>query len=170
MFGASKFLWGNVFLKNLKMFYLDLMRSVLRFVLRSVLRFCTKLLWRNVFSKNYAKSRVFQKHNQQQAFLELFFSNFDKLLIFLETSVKRDFFCKIDPPSLLQIFELFSLMGWMDGWNGTAYQKCASNFFILCEYIGNLSTYIYIYISMFKVCHQLCYGFENLMSSWRVWI
>ena len=23
---------------------------------------------------------------------------------------------------------------------------------------------------MFKVCHQLCYGFENLMSSWRVWI
>ena len=29
--------------------------------------------------------------------------------------------------------------------------------------------YIPIYISMFKVCHQLCYGFENLMSSWRVW-
>ena len=23
---------------------------------------------------------------------------------------------------------------------------------------------------MFKVCHQLYYGFENLMSSWRVWI
>ena len=39
-------------------------------------------------------------------------------------------------------------MGWMDGWDGmgwdgTEYQKCPSNFFILCEYIVNLNTYIY---------------------------
>ena len=33
-----------------------------------------------------------------------------------------------------------SLMGWMDG---TEDQKCPSNFFILCEYIGNVYTYIY---------------------------
>ena len=58
-----------------------------------------------------------------------------------------------------------SLMGW-DGMGWTEYQKCPSNFVILCEYIVNV--YTYIYISMFKVCHQLCYGFENLMSSWRV--
>ena len=46
-----------------------------------------------------------------------------------------------------------------DGMGGlvdkTEYQNCPSNFFILC-------------VSMFKVCHQLCYEFENLMSSWRV--
>ena len=30
-----------------------------------------------------------------------------------------------------------------DGWvGGTEYQKCPSNFFILCEYIGNVYTYI----------------------------
>ena len=29
------------------------------------------------------------------------------------------------------------------GWvGGTGYQKCPSNFFILCEYIGNVYTYI----------------------------
>ena len=27
-------------------------------------------------------------------------------------------------------------------WGGTGYQKCPSNFFILCEYIGNVYTYI----------------------------
>ena len=27
--------------------------------------------------------------------------------------------------------------------DGTGYQKCPSNFFILCEYIGNVYTYIY---------------------------
>ena len=31
-------------------------------------------------------------------------------------------------------------------------------------------TCIGLLIYMFKNCHQLCYGFENLMSSWRVWI
>ena len=32
----------------------------------------------------------------------------------------------------------------MDGWvDGTGYQKCPSNFFILCEYISDVYTYIY---------------------------
>ena len=31
--------------------------------------------------------------------------------------------------------------GWV-GWDGTEDQKCPSNFFILCEYIGNVYTYI----------------------------
>ena len=36
--------------------------------------------------------------------------------------------------------------GW-DGWDGwMEYQKCPSNFFILCEYIGNIYLLIYIYI------------------------
>ena len=42
------------------------------------------------------------------------------------------------------IFFIFD--GWMGGWMGVAeYQKCPSNFLILCEYIGNVYTYIYIY-------------------------
>ena len=57
--------------------------------------------------------------------------------------------------------------GWdgMDGW--TEYQKCPSNFFILCEYIEHVYTYLYIYI--LKNCHQHSYGFQTLMSSWRSW-
>ena len=46
-------------------------RTTFRTAFRTAFR--TKLLWGNVFSKNHAKSRVFQKHIQQQAFLELFF-------------------------------------------------------------------------------------------------
>ena len=34
-------------------------------------------------------------------------------------------------------------MGWMDGW--MEYQKCPSNFFILCEYIEDVYTYLYIF-------------------------
>ena len=47
-----------------------------------------------------------------------------------------------------------SLMGWV-GWDGTGYQKCPSNFFILCEYIGNVYTYIYIYIHVQSVSPTL---------------
>ena len=31
----------------------------------------------------------------------------------------------------------------MDGWDGTGYQKCPLIFFILCEYIGKVYTYLY---------------------------
>ena len=42
------------------------------------------------------------------------------------------------------IFFIFD--GWMGGWMGVAeYQKCPSNFLILCEDIRNLYAYIYIY-------------------------
>ena len=38
---------------------------------------------------------------------------------------------------------LFDGVGWDGvGWGGTEDQKCPSNFFILCEYIGNVYTYI----------------------------
>ena len=41
-----------------------------------------------------------------------------------------------------------SLMGWggvgWDGMGGTEYQKFPSNFLILCEYIGNVYTYIHL--------------------------
>ena len=37
-------------------------------------------------------------------------------------------------------------MGWI-GWDGwTEYQSCPSNFFILCEYIELVYTYLYLYI------------------------
>ena len=35
----------------------------------------SKLLWGNVFLRNRAKSKVFQKHQRQQAFFELIFQN-----------------------------------------------------------------------------------------------
>ena len=40
---------------------------------------------------------------------------------------------------------LFDGSGGLVGWlmDGTEDQKCPSNFFILCEYIGNVYTYIY---------------------------
>ena len=32
-----------------------------------------------------------------------------------------------------------------DGIDGMEYQMCPSNFFIICEYIENVCTYLYIY-------------------------
>ena len=61
-------------------------------------------------------------------------------------------------------------MGWMDGWDGwTEYQKCPSIFFILCRYIDHVYICLYIYIYIFKNCHQDSYGFKNLMSSLGSW-
>ena len=45
---------------------------------------------------------------------------------------------------LFENLKMFYLMGWVGGWVGwTEDQKCPSNFFILCEDIGNVYTYIY---------------------------
>ena len=52
---------------------------------------------------------------------------------------------------LFENLKMFYLMRWGGmgwdgmGWDGTEYQKCPSNFFILCEYIENVYTYLYIY-------------------------
>ena len=47
-------------------------------------------------------------------------------------------------------------MGWY-GWMGwTEYQKCPSNFFILCEYIEYV---LYLLIFILKNCHRNLYGF-----------
>ena len=52
-----------------------------------------------------------------------------------------------------------SLMGWMGLMDGTEDQKCPSNYFILCEYIGNLYTYIY-----------LCLKFiTNFIMGFKIW-
>ena len=57
-------------------------------------------------------------------------------------------------------------MGWDGmGLDGTGYQKCPSNFFILSDYLENVYTYIYI----LKNCHQHSYGFQNFMRSWGSW-
>ena len=34
--------------------------------------------------------------------------------------------------------------GWMDGWDGTEYQKCPLKIFILCKYIDKVYTYLYM--------------------------
>ena len=51
------------------------------------------------------------------------------------------FFC----PLLLTYLRMDG-MGWMDGME---YQKCPSNFFILCGYIEHVYTYLYIYTENF---------------------
>ena len=53
-----------------------------------------KLLCVNVFLKNHAKSKVFQKHERQQAFLNFFFQ-FEQTFNIFRKFVKRYFFCKI---------------------------------------------------------------------------
>ena len=50
-------------------------------------------------------------------------------------------------------------MGWMDGWDGTEYQKCPSIFFILCGYIDKLNTYLYI---LLKIVPNILMGFKIL--------
>ena len=53
-----------------------------------------------MFLKNHAKSRVFQKHLQGEAFFELFFFQFEQKFDIFGNFVQSDFFWKIDPPSL----------------------------------------------------------------------
>ena len=73
----------------------------------------SKLLWGNVFFKNHAKSKVFQNTPTYTPFLNFFEQNFDILRKF----VLRDFFCKIDPPSLFWAnfgaFQKFHLKGFL---------------------------------------------------------
>ena len=53
----------------------------------------------------------------------------------------------------------FDGMGWGGvGWDGTEDQKCPSNFFILCEYIDNVYTYIYPcskFVTKFVMCLKI---------------
>ena len=49
-----------------------------------------------------------------------------------------------------------SIYGW-DGWDGMVYQKCPSNFFILCGYIEHVYTYFYIYS---KIVNKILMGFK----------
>ena len=74
-----------------------------------------------------------------------FFSNLSKILIFsdhspLEVSTKPLHLPPGSSAGFTPRARSASLMGGM-GWDGTEDQKCPSNFFILCEYIGNLYTY-----------------------------
>merc|ERR1711951_338951 len=54
------------------------------------------------------------------------------------------------------------LEGWTDG---TGYQKCPLNFFILCGYID----YVMSTCIRNKNCQQHSYGFQTFMSSWGSW-
>ena len=51
-----------------------------------------------------------------------------------------------------------SLMGLVDG--------RSNGFFIFLHTLWVYRTCIGLLIYMFKICHQLCYGFESFMSSW----
>ena len=97
-----------------------------------------------MFLKNHAKSKVFQNNRRPQAFFdEILCQVGDSIFIAAEVSTKP-----VHSPSGVQRNLRTrggapSLMGWDGmGWDRTGYQKCPSNFFILCEYIGNVYTYI----------------------------
>ena len=58
---------------------------------------------------------------------------------------------------------------WWDGRDGGTGRSTKVSFNFL-HILWVYRTCIGLLTSMFKNCHQLFYGFENLMSSWRVWI
>ena len=55
-----------------------------------------------------------------------------------------------------------SLMGLVGGW----VDGVSNGSFIFLHTLWVYRTCIGLLIYMFKICHQLCYGFENFMSSW----
>ena len=89
----------------------------------------------------------------------VFLKNHAKSKVFQNNRRQPAFFVKI----WCQVGEL--VYDSFDGWDGISK--------VSFKFLYTLWVYrkcIYLYIIMFKVCHQLFYGFENLMSSWRVWI
>ena len=131
----------------------------------------SKLLWGIVFSNLYTESKVFQIIRRPQAFL----SKFDVKLGswgMIHTGKHRPLEVSTKPlplpPGSSAGFtpraRSASLMGWggLDGVSNESF-----NFlYTLLVY----RTCIGLLIYMFKNCHQLCYGFKNMMSSWRFWI
>ena len=55
-----------------------------------------------------------------------------------------------------------SLMGWVGWW----VDGVSNGSFIFLHTLWVYRTCIGLLIYMFKICHQLCYGFESFMSSW----
>ena len=57
------------------------------------------------------------------------------------------------------------------GWDGVGWMDGISKVYFKFLYTLWVKwTFIVLLLYMFKNCHQICYGFENLMSSWGVWI
>ena len=102
-----------------------------------------------MFLKNHAKSKVFQNNRRTQAFLVKISCQVGKLGYNSHgrTQSFRSFDQALTSPSGVQrrIYTTSAereFDGLVGGSGGTGYQKCPSNFFILCEYIGNVYTYI----------------------------
>ena len=62
------------------------------------------------------------------------------------------------------LFDGLGGVGW-DGWDGIS--KVSFNF-LYTSWVYRSCVYLLIYV--IKFCHQHSYGFQNLISSWRVWI
>ena len=56
----------------------------------------------------------------------------------------------------------WDVMGWMDGVSKVSFN------FLYTSWVYRSCIYLLIYV--IKFCHQHSYGFQNLISSWRVWI
>ena len=57
--------------------------------------------------------------------------------------------------AVIRFFEILKMFYCSDGW--TEYQKCPSNFFILCGYKEHVYTYLYVYS---KIVSNILIGFE----------
>ena len=105
----------------------------------------SKLTYVRVFLKNHAKSKVFQNTPSTMPFLNIFFQfeqNFD---IFRPQSFRSFDQALTSPSGVQRRIYTTSAEREFDGVGGVGWtedQKCPSNFFILCEYIGNVYTYI----------------------------
>ena len=108
-----------------------------------------------MFLKNHAKSKVFQNNRRPQAFWSKFHVKLGSWVTIhtgehspLEVSTKPLHLPPGSSAGFTPRARSASLMGGLVGWwvgglvDGTEDQKCPSNFFILCEYIGNVYTYI----------------------------
>ena len=105
-----------------------------------------------MFLKNHAESKVFQNNKHPQAFCVKIWCQVGKLGYnsHRRTQSFRSFDQALTSPSGVQrrIYTTsaereFEGVVW-GRVGGTEDQKCPSNFFILCEYIGNVYTYIYL--------------------------
>ena len=127
----------------------------------------SKLLWGNVFLKNHAKSKVFQNTPSTMPFLNIFFQfeqNFD---IFRPQSFRSFDQALTSPSGVQRRIYTTSAEREFDGMGLDGISKVSFNF-LYTSWVYRSCIYLLIYV--IKFCHQHSYGFQNLISSWRVWI
>ena len=124
-----------------------------------------------MFLKNHAKSKVFQNNWRPQAFLSKFDVKLESWGVIhtgehspLEVSTKPLHLPPGSSAGFTPRARSASLMGW-DGVGLDGISKVSFNF-LYTSWVYRSCIYPLIYV--IKFCHQHSYGFQNLISSWRV--